>query len=80
MPLCTTFWEILREAEAIIARAKQNPRNKDCEFFFRGEYHRFKPRCAQERHEGARARETASYHVLESNRNTRGGNVPSRVF
>jgi len=28
---------------------------------------------AQERHEGARTRESASYHVLESNRNTRGG-------
>ncbi len=43
MSFCTTFWEILREAEEIIARAKKNPRYRDCEFFFRGEYNRFNP-------------------------------------
>lgn len=43
MTPCTTFWEVLREAEEIIARAKKNPRYKDCEFFFRGEYNRFSP-------------------------------------
>lgn len=48
MTPCTTFWEVLREAEEIIARAKKNPRYQDCEFFFRGEYRRFKPRGASE--------------------------------
>lgn len=48
MTPCTTFWEILREAEDIIERAKKNPRYKNCDFFFRGEYHRFKPFGAPE--------------------------------
>lgn len=39
MTPCTTFWEILREAEDIIERAKKNPRYKNCDFFFRGEYY-----------------------------------------